>query len=65
MTTYYFDTSAIMKRYVPEPGTTALLAHEQYLAAGLPVLTFVSADADLLVAARAEGLSAENPNDHP
>jgi predicted nucleic acid-binding protein len=31
----------------------------------LPPLTFVSADEVLCDAARAEGASAENPNDHP
>ncbi len=35
------------------------------VAAGLPALTFVAADDDLLVAARAEGLAAENPNLYP
>jgi predicted nucleic acid-binding protein len=35
------------------------------LAAGLSALTFVAADDDLLTAARAEGLAAENPNTHP
>lgn len=34
------------------------------IAAGLPGLTFVAADDDLLTAARAEGLAAENPNLH-
>jgi predicted nucleic acid-binding protein len=33
-------------------------------AAGLPAPIFVSADANLLAAARAEGLMAENPNEH-
>ena len=32
--------------------------------AGLPAPIFVSADANLLAAARAEGLAAENPNEH-
>jgi len=31
----------------------------------LPALTFVCADHDLLIAAQAEGLRIENPNDHP
>jgi hypothetical protein len=31
----------------------------------LPALTLVGADDDLLAAARAEGLAAENPNLHP
>lgn len=34
-------------------------------AAGLPGLTFVAPDADLVAAARAEGLSADDPNLHP
>lgn len=35
------------------------------LATGLSSLTFVTADEDLLVAALAEGLAADNPNRHP
>ena len=31
---------------------------------GLPAPIFVSADANLLAAARAEGLAVENPNEH-
>jgi len=34
-------------------------------AAVLPGLVFVAADDDLLAAAHAEGLAAENPNQHP
>jgi predicted nucleic acid-binding protein len=44
---------------------TALDTHTTALAAGLPGLTFVAADDDLLSAAHAEGLAAENPNLHP
>lgn len=43
---------------------TALLAHEQHVAASLAPLTFVAADAQLLAAAQAEGLLVENPQDH-
>ena len=32
---------------------------------GLPVMTFVAADDNLLAAARSEGLATDNPNDHP
>jgi len=32
---------------------------------GLPLLTFVAADDNLLAAVRSEGLATENPNDHP
>jgi len=44
---------------------TALLAHEQLAAAGLPGLIFTVADNDLVAAAQAEGLATENPNDYP
>jgi uncharacterized protein len=44
---------------------TALDTQATLLAAGLLGLTFVAADDDLLDAARAEGLVAENPNLHP
>jgi hypothetical protein len=44
---------------------TALDANATLVAAGLPALTFVAADDDLLAAARAEGLDADNPNLHP
>jgi len=43
---------------------TALTVHESLLAAGLLDLTFVAADDDLVGAARAEGLAADNPNHH-
>jgi predicted nucleic acid-binding protein len=42
----------------------ALDSVDQMAAAGLPAPIFVSADETLLIAARAEGLSTENPNDH-
>jgi hypothetical protein len=40
-------------------------AHATTVAAGLPALTFVAADDDLLAAASAEGLVTENPLAHP
>ncbi len=40
---------------------TALVNNQNLIAAGRPGLTFVSADADLLLAAQAEGLATENP----
>ena len=43
---------------------TALVVNEQYLVAGLPALTLVSADNDVNAAPQAEGLAAENPNTH-
>jgi hypothetical protein len=43
----------------------ALIVNEQYTAAGLSALTFVAADNDLVSAAQAEGLAADNPNLHP
>lgn len=44
---------------------TALAANAALLAAGLPGLIFVVADSDLGAAARAEGLTADDPNLHP
>lgn len=44
---------------------TALAVNEALVAAGLPRLTFVAADHDLLTAASAEGLDAKNPNHYP
>jgi predicted nucleic acid-binding protein len=44
---------------------TALATSESLLAAGFPALTFVAADADLILATRAEGLPADDPNLHP
>lgn len=43
---------------------TALLLNRRLLADKLPSLTFVSADNVLCKAARAEGLSTENPNEY-
>jgi predicted nucleic acid-binding protein len=44
---------------------TALAVNDVLLTAQLPGLIFVAADGDLVNAARAEGLAAENPNDYP
>ena len=43
----------------------ALHLNQVLLENGLPPLTFVAADNDLLNAAKAEGLETENPNLHP
>jgi len=43
---------------------TALILNRSLVAAKLPPLIFVSADATLCAAARAERLLAENPNEH-
>jgi predicted nucleic acid-binding protein len=43
----------------------ALALNKPLVDSGLLPLTFVSADNDLLAAAEAEGLSTDNPNDHP
>ena len=42
-----------------------LEVHVRYLAAGLPAVTFISADTELKVAAMAEGLIIADPNTHP
>ena len=44
---------------------TALAANASLVTAGLPDLTFVAADSELVAAARLEGLSADDPNLHP
>ncbi len=43
---------------------TALRILNEALPSGLPAPIFVSADENLLAAARAEGLATENPNEH-
>lgn len=43
----------------------ALSAADKLTAIGAPPPTFVSADADLLAVAAAEGLATENPESHP
>ena len=42
-----------------------LEVHVRYLAAGLPAVTFISADTELNAAAMAEGLIIADPNTHP
>ncbi len=44
---------------------TALLVYTRYVIAGLPPLVFIAADTDLVTAASAEGLTIDNPQDHP
>jgi predicted nucleic acid-binding protein len=44
---------------------TALVANELLIAISVVDLTFIAADADLLAAARVEGLAADDPNRHP
>ena len=43
----------------------ALAANGERISRGLSPLTFVSADAELNIAAQAEGLAVENPNNYP
>lgn len=43
---------------------TALRVLSESILLGLPAPIFVSADGNLLAAARAEGLAVENPNEH-
>ncbi len=42
-----------------------LHVHTTGLSLGLPALTFIAADGDLLAAAAAEGMMTDNPNSHP
>lgn len=43
----------------------ALAVNKPLVEHGLPPLTCIAADDNLLAAARSEGLATENPNDHP
>jgi len=43
---------------------TALTLNQNFVTSGLPPIIFVSADTTLCAAAVAEGLPADNPNDH-
>ena len=43
---------------------TALLVNRALLRAGMPSLTLVASDEDLLAAGRGEGLATENPERH-
>lgn len=53
-----------LRGYDAVPLGTALAVNVALLAAGLPGLIFVVADADLAAAARAEGLAADDPDLH-
>ncbi len=44
--------------------STALTVNQHFVTSGLPSIIFVSADAILCAAAVAEGLAADNPNNH-
>ena len=44
---------------------TALILEDDLKRCGLPGITFVCADKDLCNAAKTEGLTTENPNNHP
>lgn len=44
---------------------TAVITNNALTTAGLPPLTFVAADTDLLMATQAEGLTTDNPNLYP
>lgn len=43
---------------------SGLLANETLTGEGRPTLVFVASDTNLLIAARAEGMTTENPLDH-
>lgn len=43
----------------------ALVINQQYVSAGFPSLTLISADNDMIVAAQNEGIAADNPLAHP
>ncbi|HIC92703.1 MAG TPA: hypothetical protein EYP09_00430 [Anaerolineae bacterium] len=68
MTTKVEIASGIAKRYATEIGSSwvrSIVTEAELIQKKLPPLTFIAADEDLLEAAEAEGLPAENPNLHP
>lgn len=65
MSSFYLDTSALVKNYIAVQLASAWLIHQDLRDNNAPPLTFVCADENLLTAAQAEGLLVENPNEHP
>jgi hypothetical protein len=78
MAIYFLDTSAIVKRYITEPGQARVLSlcdavqlacvlalHEYALVNQAPLPIFVCADVGLLDVAGVEGMQVENPNNYP
>jgi hypothetical protein len=70
MSTYYFDSSGIVKKhglrgYDSVQLATAINFHVKRSSANLPPLIFVSSDDKLNTAAQVEGLTVENPNNYP
>lgn len=54
---YFLDSSALVKRYVPETGTAWIQA--------IATPVFLTADDRLLTIAQTAGLLTDNPNNHP
>ncbi len=71
MAGFFFDSSAIVKRYVNEIGSdfvdnlTDLKSGNVILLARITRVEVVAAITDLNTAAQAEGLNIENPNNYP
>jgi uncharacterized protein len=68
---HFLDTSTVVKRYVLETGTPWVQAladpaagHFLFVARVTDV-EMISADAELNAAALAEGMTVDDPNDHP
>jgi hypothetical protein len=70
MALFFFDSSALVKRYIREQGadaiqlSTAVLLSQTLRNAQFRPLTVVSADDRLLQAVSDQGLTVENPNLH-
>jgi hypothetical protein len=72
---YFFDSSALVKRYVQEVGTPwirgltrrspSTVINHFHQAVGSGPVTLVSADQALNNAALAEGLAVDDPRSHP
>jgi predicted nucleic acid-binding protein len=74
MTHYYADSSALVKRHVVETGSAWLAAladpsaqvvSDILISSASPACVFLTADDRLLNLAIAEGMSVDNPNNHP
>jgi len=54
-----------LRAYDAVQSSSALLTQDALRVAGVPAFIFLAADDRLLVAAQAEGMTTDNPNEHP
>ena len=65
MTTYYLDTSALLKRYVAETGSVWIREIVSPDSGHALLTARITADDRLVATARSVGMAADNPNGHP